>query len=429
MCLSKERNEKILENKNIVIITGNFFFPNKNAAGKYNLAYGLMLRDIGYRVIFIGTNEEVNYSDNILDTYEEAYGMESYSMPYPSKWVDWGRYKSQFNRVLKVINYYGQENINAIIGFSSPSIALWVKLLWKWAKQQDIPYIAHCAENVRFTKRNYIYSIIRGIDEIYNKKIIVPRADGVIVGGPLLKEYFEKRHCNTIVFPTMADTDIYKSQIKEVLSSDLYSNADVVRNKRFIYVGIPFDLKSRNKRKYFKDRIDKTVELFYKVYKNNNWFIFDIYGLSKNDYLKHVPEHQKILDELDKNVFFHGKIRFESAVKEIISSDFYIFHRDKTYITQSAFPTKASEPISLGVPLITNDTSYIFDYVIDGQTGIVINDVNEVEKVINLLNLTNEEVLKLRKNCLSVNTFDYRKSTSKFKDYLETIEANFKITK
>ncbi|GEM_PF-598429 len=410
-----------MDDKNIVIITGNFFFPNKNAAGKYNLAYGLMLRDMGYRVVFIGTNKDINYDVDILDTLEKAYDMECYSMPYPNKLTDWGKYKSQFNRVLRVINYLGKENIRTVIGFGSPSIAIWVKLLWKWSKKNDIKYIAHCAENVRFTKRNFIYSIIRGIDEIYNKRIIIPKADGVIVGGPLLKEYFDKRQCKTIVFPTLTDTEIYDKEVQDVLCSKLYEEDNQVRKKRFIYVGIPFDIKSKNKKENFKDRLDKTIELFYQVSKVENRFILDIYGLTENEYLLHVPEHKDILEALRGNISFHGRIEHKVATRKIISSDFYVFHRDKTNITEAAFPTKASEPITLGVPVITNDTSYIFHYISDTSTGFKIDEVNQIEVVLKLINLSNAEVLKLRTNCLNDKSFDYRKYIPKFKRFIENM--------
>jgi glycosyltransferase involved in cell wall biosynthesis len=410
-----------MNDKSIIIITGNFFFPDKNAAGKYNLSYGLMLRDMGYKVVFIGTNQNVDYRDKIENTYENLFGMESYSMPYPRKRIDWIKYNSQFERVIEIVNIYGKDKIRAIIAFGNPSIALWSYKLYRYAKKSRIAFIAHCAENVRFTKRGFIYSVIRGLDDMFKIHLIIPKAKGVIVGGPLLEKYFIKRHCNTIVFPTLNDTEPYRSHINEVLNSNLYSKSDQIRTKRFIYVGNPFDLKSKNNRKDFKDRLDKTIELFYKVFQNDQRFCFDIFGLSAEDYIQHVPEHKDLINELKNNICFHGKVDFNIAVEKIINSDFYIFHRDITNITQAAFPTKASEAISLAVPLITNNTSYIFDYVLNGFTGFMINEENEVETIINLIKLTNFEVLALRKNCFDDRTFDYRKSIPKFQTFIEKI--------
>ena len=406
-----------------VIIAGNFFFPDKNAAGKYNLAYGLMLKKMGYNPVFIGTDENIDYGSNIEDTYINIYGMDSYSMPYPKKPKDWGRYRSQYKRTMKIFDKYKSENIEAIIVFASPSFSIWTLKIRQWTNENNIKLIAHCAEGVRFTKRGLIYSIVRGMDEILHKKYILPKADGVIVGGPLLNEFFLEKGCKTIVFPTLTDTENTRNFVIPVLNK-IYEVKRSNRKRNFIYAGIPFDIKSKQDKKNFKDRLDKTIELFNKVSLYTKDFYFNIYGLTKQEYLKHVPEHSELLSKNEDNIIFHGKVNFDTSLSSIINSDFYIFHREKTRINQSAFPTKVSEAISLGVPIITTNTSYIFDFVKHKNTGFEINKDNDVQTIINLIKLTDQEILNFRINCIEDKTFDYRYSVEKFNDFMISVLNN-----
>lgn len=402
--------------KKIALIVGNFFFPNRNAAGKYNLAYGLILKDLGYEVVFIGTDDRINFKSNILETYFRYNEMDSYSMPYPKNIFDWLKYKKQFNNFLKIIENCGIENISLIMGFGSPAISMWVKKVINWSKKNKVKYIAHVPENVMFTKRNILYSLLRGFDDYLNKKVFILNSDAIIVSGPLLKNYYESKKCVTAVFPTMVNENENINSIKKIIKENYKDNN---KNKTsFIYAGIPFDVKSKVNKKYFKDRLDKTIELFNEIYNYDKKFIFNIYGITKEDYLMKVPEHERILKKLEENIKFHGKIPHEEVKLKIINSDFYIFHRDKTRITEAAFPTKASEPISLGTPLITNETSYIFDYIKDNYLGFKINDDNQVEKLLELMNFSRDKILEIKLRCLDEQIFYYKEYIDRLKNII-----------
>lgn len=402
--------------KKIAIIVGNFFFPDRNAAGKYNLPYGLILKELGYKVVFIGTDDRIDFKSDIFETYMRYNEMDSYSMPHPKSIFDWLKYKKQINRFLKIVEKYGVENISLVITFGNPAISLWVKEIIDWTKKNNIKVISHAPENVRFTKRNLLYALFRGIDDYLNKKVFILKSDAIIVGGPLLKKYYENKKCLTGVFPTMVNENENINTIKKIIF-EKYKE----KNKNytsFVYAGIPFDLKGKDKRKNFKDRLDKTIELFNEIYSFNNKFIFNIYGIEKKDYLLKVPEHEKILEKLRDNIIFHGKIPPEEVKRKIIESDFYIFHRDKTRITEAAFPTKASEPISLGTPLITNDTSYIFEYIRDNDIGFKINDDNQVKKILDLMNLSKDKIMEIKLKCLNEQIFYYKNFIDKLKSII-----------
>lgn len=410
----------------IVYIVGNFGFPKKNAAGKYNLAYAQILKEMGFCTVLIGTDPEIKYDSDIDATAREDYGFINYRMPYPSRITDWGRFLSQYRRVLRVFNGHSLQDIRAIIVFGSPAFAFWSYLMRRWAQKKGIPFMAHCAEWTRFTKRGFLYSIIRGLDEIYQKRFVLTHSNGLIVGGPLLRDYYAGKGCSVIVMPTMTDTSEHAEYVESVLLGTAYKPEESARRKRFIYVGVPFDINGNQKSMDFKDRLDKTIELFANVYEANTNFSFDIYGLTKEQYLRMIPQHTSVLAKLKKNVSFNGRVPHDEAIKYIANSDFFIFHRDSTKITEAAFPTKVSEAISLGVPVVTTKTSTIFEYLEDGKSGFVLDGENQEDVVLNLMALSNEDVLHLRRYCFESRIFDYRVQAPRFRAFFGNVIDSFK---
>ncbi len=75
----------------------------------------------------------------------------------------------------------------------------------------------------------------------------------------------------------------------------------------------------------FKDRIDKMVMLLHAAKKKNCKFIFNVYGLTKEEYLYAIPSHRKIIDELGESICFYGPIPNEEVVNKISKSDFTFF--------------------------------------------------------------------------------------------------------
>lgn len=404
-----------------MFIIGKFFFPKGNAAGKYNLGYALMLKEIGYEPIVIGTDPHVDDDREILGTVKEDYGIKHYRMPHPNYPIDWAKVNSQFTRVKTVFSEYDLRLVKSIIVFSSPAFSLWSSKLRRWAEKKRIPFIAHCAEWIRFTKRGFFYSLIRGIDDVFQQRCVVKRADGVIVGGPLLRDYFVSKGCKVLMMPTITDMNEHRGYVRNVLSGSAYQPPNSVRAKRFVYVGVPFDIVGNQKRTAFKDRLDTTIEVFCKVLEKNTNFKFEIFGLTAADYLRKVPEHKELLTKLGQHVRFNGAVSHSQAVRAIADSDFFIFHRDSTKITEAAFPTKVSEAISLAVPVVTTKTSNIFDYLVHGQTGFMITKENGPEMIQDLLNLQNSDVLHLRKTCAKVQAFDFRYQASRLEEFIHDV--------
>ncbi|MCD4811322.1 glycosyltransferase [bacterium] len=405
-----------ITDKNVILITGNFEFPDANAAGKRVLGFGFILQELGYEPIFLGINKTLSAYDSIEDTCFEAYGMISYSLLYPRGMMGWANYSRQLRKAMYLIDKIGKHRLAAVIAYGSPAVSFWMNNLCSWSKKNGILFLADCVDWIQSSGKGIAYNVVKFLDTNFQKRVVIPRANAVIVVSRYLYNYYARKGCKLVMIPPVTDVRLHRDAIE--LSIKRLMDTGMDRITRFVYAGFPFSINKINKKNDFKDRLDRSIELFYKVIEKTNKFVFDIYGVTKNEYLTALPEHYRILEKMNKNISFHGRCVPQETIKGIINSDFSILHRDDNLVTRAGFPTKVSESISLGVPVIAENTSNIDDYIIDGHNGIWITPENEVEKIIELINFTNKMILEMKMNCIQDEIFDYRKYKSKFYELL-----------
>ncbi len=106
------------------------------------------------------------------------------------------------------------------------------------------------------------------------------------------------------------------------------------------------------------------------------------------------------LDSLQQNLEIHGKVSRTTVLTYISSTDFTIMFRDHNErYSKAGFPTKFTESMATGTPMILNLSSDIGKYVKDGREVIISSDHSEKEILKSLLRavkLTNDEKLKMK---------------------------------
>jgi glycosyltransferase involved in cell wall biosynthesis len=68
------------------------------------------------------------------------------------------------------------------------------------------------------------------------------------------------------------------------------------------------------------------------------------------------------------------------ALKIVKRSDFSIFLRDNNLVCTAGFPTKFSESIACGTPVLTNLSSDLGKYLIEGKNGYIM-DISSEDKL------------------------------------------------
>lgn len=386
-----------------VLYVGNFDFPLGNAAGKRVYANGKILRELGFEVMFIGTRENGNIEESLELTKEEYDNFTYYHYDYPQKKSDWINYKKKF---LSLANFLEDNNliseISLVIYYGSPAVSLFNTELIKYFKNRNIKIVADCSDWLSVKTKNLLFNILKRADNYYQKAYANVKADGVIVVSSFLEKYYKEKKCITTIIPTLSPLD-------NVLYSESKSrNTDEIT---LAYAGIPFRLgEIVQDCKNMKDRIDKIIEFLFIAKQNGKKFKFNIYGFTKEQYLYSVPQQKSLIDYIGKSITFYGYVNNEAVVNGITHADFTILIRDSKRETNAGFPTKISESITLGIPVITTDTSDLNKYVRDGETGYFL-DLKDEEKAYKkfskILDLDSHKIDELKDNCLKSKTFHY----------------------
>lgn len=388
--------------KNILYI-GNFEFPNGNAAGKRVYANGKILKSLGYNVIFLGM--EKREEDNLVslkNSKKEFDGFTSYSFAYPSNNFQWIKYKKRFKEMKTLLK---SENLlmdlDMVITYGSPAISIFNDLLIQYCKKNTISIVSDCVDWLTVKTNNPLFDIVKWTDNRFQKAYLNKKVDGIIAISTYLSNYYKTSEMNVIIIPPLATSDISNRPLELELNE----------MTTLTYAGIPFrqgqiisDLNS------LKDRIDKTIIWLYQSKLRNHKFIFNIYGFTKEEYLYSIPQQTKYVDGLGESIVFHGKLENDQVSKKISRSDFTILIRDVNRDTTAGFPTKVSESISCGTPVITTKTSDLDKYIIEGKNGFFIeneNDENIASFFDNIFSLKKSEIIKIKKTCVESKIFYY----------------------
>lgn len=386
--------------KGTILYVGGFELPDKNAAAHRVLSNGKILRELGYNVVFIGVDKTLKSNVDILETMKRVQGFESWSLPYPKSNKEWFRYLTNINSIVMIINQY--DEVKALITYNYQAIVLY--RLRNYCYKYNIKIIADCTEWYSLKRSNIVFSIIKGFDSFLRMRVIQKHLDGLIVISKYLENYY--RHCRNIVrIPPLVDLNEEKW---DIVPSKV--NNDKIR---FVYSGNPGK---------YKDKINLLVEELFNL-KDYNDYVFNVVGITKEQYTYYYPDHKEILIILGERINFIGRISHLESLKYLKNSDFSIFIRENTRLTKAGFPTKFVESVSCGIPVITTNTSDLNGYLTEAENGFFIDCNNwNIEKV---FMMKRDEIYSMKSKCKCKlgKTFDYKNYISKVRNFMGSVES------
>ena len=185
---------------------------------------------------------------------------------------------------------------------------------------------------------------------------------------------------------------------------------------RIVYAGSPG---SGN-----KDRIDIVINILSQLKEEGiTNFHFTIVGMTEKQF--NISFNTNVPKNISCNVTFKGRLTHTLALNEVKKSHFNLFLRDDNLSNNAGFPTKFVESISCGTPVLTNSTSNIKDYLVNGKNGFLITDISE-QSIKNTLRealeLPIEEVIRMKELCKKSKTFDYRNFISTFSSLFQKLD-------
>lgn len=399
-----------------VYYIGDFMFPEKNAAGSLVLGNASLLRKLNYEVILIGNEKNYTYA-SFSESKKEAYGFKYFTVPHLKNLNGLRSFKKYLNSIIKELDK-NKTDTEAIIFYSTPNFSMLIYFIKKWAHKNNIKVIANIAD-ISAVSHGKIYDrFFKLIDfkiknYLYRKKI----KNLITVTDYIANKFDPDDIKNKVKIPPLV---IKKSNSHFELSMNTTND-----KKQFIYAGVPFPTDGRQVNiSSYKDRLDKLIELFSEVKRETDNFIFDIYGLTKPEYLRVIPQHKNLLEKLEDNIFFHGNLKKNIIEEKMIKCDFTINFRDVNEMTSAGFSTKFVESLSLGIPTIMTNTSEIDSYLKENINGFLLShsdfDKNQ-KKIIDIIKMENEKLTQLKINCLKENLFYFENYENNLKKFMQNL--------
>lgn len=351
--------------KNALYI-GNFGFPDRNASGKRVYGNGKLLREIGFETIFVGVDRQHGKLDKLENTKDVYDGFEFYSLPYPSG-MSWANYKPVIKTVENFILNYGKlDKLDLVILYGSPTLSIFVTRIIGFCKKNNIRVLI---DYVDWLSSNYgpiFYDLVKALDTRYQKRIAYKKADGIIAISSYLADFYSKQGKEVVIIPPL---NINKNSVPKKKSDE----------PSIVYAGFwPHQKKKAKNCNNYKDRIDLTVELLARVKKLGGLFVFNVYGLTKDCFQLLFPNKEEFLNILGDSIQFHGVVDNQLVQKAVSAAAYTILLRNRTRDTMAGFPTKISESIGCGTPVITTDTSDIWRYISEADGNLLVS-INELD--------------------------------------------------
>ena len=394
--------------KGTIIYIGGFELPDKNAAAQRVVGNAKLLRDIGYNVILVGVDKELEskYVENSF------YGFKCYSIQYPQSKINWLKYITEYEFYKDITEKY--HNIYSFIFYNLPAFSM--GRLISYANKNNIKTFSDCTEWYEVTKKVNFKNIIKRIDvklrmEYYNKKVT-----GVISISRYLHNYYLNNNVSTLLLPPLVDIE----DNKWILEGAKHKASNTIK---FVYAGSPFLITKGEAVASAKDRVDLIIDSLYQFHISGKSFLFNIIGITKENFLTAYPSFSNKVNQMKGVLIFKGRISHREAISMLKKSHYSIFFRDDTLTTKAGFPTKLTEAISAATAVITNRSSNIDEYIENGKNGFLINSINadDITKIL-------DEVFKLdTKEQTNIgfyteknkSIFDYRTYIGKVKGFIE----------
>ena len=375
-----------------IIYIGGFELPNKNAAAQRVIGNSYALKELGYEIIFLGISKEEKNLENSKQFNDFKY----YERLYPQNSIQWLSYLTSIKDTIKIINKH--EKIDFLICYNYPAIALW--RLRNYCKKNNIKIIADVTEWYQ-GEGSIIHKCLKNIDTFLRMRFVHFKLDGVIAISRFLENFY-KKEVNTIYIPPLVNKN--ESKWKNEIN---VSNKEDKKMLYLTYAGSP----GKN-----KDKINKILKFLYES--NFDSFQLNLIGFTKDDFLKEYPQEKDIVNKISSKIIFWGRISHLEVLKILKKSDFSIFFREVNRVTMAGFPTKFSESISCGVPVITTQTSDLSDYLQNGITGFWLE--KDIKKSVNKIFKTKDiQNLKKMKENINSNQFYYKNYIEKFEQLFQ----------
>ena len=373
--------------KNNILYIGGFILPNGNAAAQRVVANAKIFRELGYEVSLVGMTRD----NSGLEPFEYE-GFKCVNLPYPKSVREWWRMLTSNKQYLP---FYRAETA-IVVAYNHPAVAL--KRFLKYNRKKGIKTISDCTEWYE-PQGGWLFQKIKGWDINLRMYDVHPNLDGIISISKYLDDFYKSKGTKSLLLPPLVDKKEKKWSI-ETHESDIIT---------LLYAGSPGGT---------KDRLDFMIDALNVEASKGKSFCFEIIGITEQQYREVYLQGSNI--PIPAFLTFKGRIPHEEVIKRLKEADFQIFLREDHLANRAGFPTKFAETISAGTIVLTNASSNLKDYMVEGVNSFELDTSSKDALVNSLMKPLSMEKEKLRdiQRVMDTNVFDYRNYIEKAREFL-----------
>lgn len=343
-----------------ILYVGGFLFPNGNAAAARVLGIGKALREAGHEVLFAGGEDKERREDLCEDGVYRYQGFPYVSLgvvgpvkprSFRQRAVRFLRYGRSTRAYLKllhprpdvVVTYHGLPHSFA--------------LLRRCCARRNISLVFDCTEWADVSQTGALSPAYWATE--WMQRVSAPRIGNVIAISRYLERYFQSRRCRTLWAPPLVDFDDPKWAIPTPVRSQKGESPD---GPCFVYAGRPGR----------KDLIGNALRALPRLQAQGCPARIEIVGMTAEQ-TRELLDDDVLFGKVRGMIRCHGRISQEEVPSILAKCDASILLRDDNRTAQAGFSTKLVESLAAGLPVITNRTGDIPEFVRDRVEGILLD--------------------------------------------------------
>lgn len=396
-----------------VCYVGRFAFPDKDVAATRVLGIGRALRHAGFKVRFLGLENE-GRSEDLQSNGQYTYDGFPYTPDtrrtrfgrFGSLWHVWRGYFTGGTTIARLRTQELPPG-TLLIAYNAPALLL--QRLLRAGRVNGWRIVADCTE--WYDPRQFRLGRWGpfGWDSELRMRYLHRRCAGVIAISTYLATYYQTRGRHVLTVPPLID-------LQEPVWLPLEAQRKEDYSLEFSYAGTVGK----------KDLVHNAIRALPMLGSSALRVRLVFLGSSRQQILAGLGSEANIVDKYPEAIHFLGRLPHAEALRRIASTDFTMMLRPNLRFANAGFPTKLVESLALGVPMIGNLTSDIGMYVRDGREGLLLPDCSPgafAAGVQRALALTPEERESMRtaaRRCAEA-SFDYRRWSAPAADFMRRV--------
>ena len=384
--------------------------PDRNAAAQRVRNNASVLRELGYRVVLVGVSRSRPYDGKVYPANSGKSDVEAWEIGYPQSKIEWfDAIRADWPvRQLIANGAIDMNDISAIICYNHPAIAQ--AKLAQLARGCGALALADCTEWYATRSWTSVANIVKNLDVAARMHWINRRMDGIITTSPYISRYYGTKGMPIVEIPTLIEdkSGSASSSLPETGALPLFAVAS-----GFAEGSSAHDV---------HDRIDWILELLGKVVDDVPPFVLRIAGVNRERYLSVFPDHAGLIARLGDRIDFLGRIQRTRLLEKLEEAAFAFVLRHESQVTLAGFPSKYSEAVSFGTPVIINRIPSVEPYHVEARTGFLIDAVNQSNALIALRRILNQDrhdIMAMKRYCRESQIFTAGRFVEPVRAFLE----------